>query len=178
MTKTGVLNDDQGTLLGGKSPFLVGLSGIPHENEQVFEKEERVGPWVQPVELGNGQRTTTVLGDDHLPLPPVEEYLEYLRAQGCSPNTVKSYARAIALWFEYLSLCGESWDDVGVDAFGGFLNWLRSGDTPRVTSMVPGPPRFWPPAGFLTKGYSADGRDIHVGEVGVTDRAKQRRSER
>ncbi len=101
-----------------------------------------MGVKVQPVELGNGQRTTTVLGDDHLPLQPAEEYLEYLRAQACSPNTVKSYARAIALWFEYLSLCGESWDDVGVDDFGGFLNWLRSGDTPRVTSIAPGQPRF------------------------------------
>jgi site-specific recombinase XerC len=31
---------------------------------------------------------------------PAEEYLEYLRAQQASPNTVKSYARALALWWQ------------------------------------------------------------------------------
>src|SRR5260370_8021069 len=31
---TGVLNDDQGTLLGGKSPFPVGLSGIRLETNK------------------------------------------------------------------------------------------------------------------------------------------------
>jgi len=37
-----------------------------------------------------------VLGKDHCMVEPAEEYLEYLRAQQASPNTVKSYARALA----------------------------------------------------------------------------------
>ena len=97
---------------------------------------------VQRVQLGNGQRTTTVLGADHLPIPPVEEYLEYLRVQSCSPNTVKSYARALALWFDFLLICRRRWDQVGVDDFGAFLNWLRTGDSPQVISISPGEPRF------------------------------------
>jgi hypothetical protein len=35
-----------------------------------------------------------VLGSDHRPVGPAEEFLEYLRVQRVSPNTVKSYARA------------------------------------------------------------------------------------
>jgi hypothetical protein len=37
-----------------------------------------------------------VTGDDGLSIEVVEEYLEYLRVTS-SPNTVKSYARALAL---------------------------------------------------------------------------------
>lgn len=97
---------------------------------------------VQRVHLADGKRTSTVLGADHLPIPPAEEYLEYLRAQASSPNTVKSYARALALWFDYLLICRRSWDQVGVDDFGGFLNWLRTGDSPQVISIGPGQARF------------------------------------
>src|SRR5882724_11470131 len=48
---------------------------------------------------GGGGHTWTVLGSDHRPVVPAEDYLEYLRAQQVSPNTVKSYARALALWW-------------------------------------------------------------------------------
>ena len=41
---------------------------------------------------------------------PAEEFLEYLRVQGTSPNTVKSYARALALWWTYLAVFGLAWD--------------------------------------------------------------------
>jgi len=37
---------------------------------------------------------------DHRPVAAAEEYLEFLRVQGTSPNTVKSYARALALWWQ------------------------------------------------------------------------------
>ena len=47
-----------------------------------------------------GGHTWTVLGSDHRPVAAAEDYLEYLRAQQVSPNTVKSYARALALWAE------------------------------------------------------------------------------
>ena len=52
---------------------------------------------VQRLALPGGERTWTVLGVDQRVVAPAEEYLEYLRVQGVSPNTVKSYARALAL---------------------------------------------------------------------------------
>ena len=51
--------------------------------------------------LPSGAGTWTVIGDDGLSIEAAEEYLEYLRVSS-SPNTVKSYARALALWWRWL----------------------------------------------------------------------------
>lgn len=51
----------------------------------------------QRVLLPSGELTWTVLGADHLPVPPVEMFLEHRRQSGGSPNTVRSYSRALAL---------------------------------------------------------------------------------
>jgi hypothetical protein len=96
----------------------------------------------QPVVLTGGERTWTVVGRDHLVVAPAEEFLEFMRATGRSPNTVKSYARALALWWEFLSAYGLVWDEVKVEDFGAFLTWLRSGDTPVVASIAARPARF------------------------------------
>ncbi len=76
-----------------------------------------------------------MLGADHRMVEPAEEYLEYLRAQQASPNTVKSYARALALWWRYLDAFGLRWDAVRLEDFGAFLTWLRTGDAPGVVSI-------------------------------------------
>ena len=73
---------------------------------------------------------------------PAEEFLEYLRVQGTPPNTVKSYARALALWWTYLSVFGLAWDELTLADVGGFLAWLRGGDGPQLVSIGPRPARF------------------------------------
>jgi integrase len=65
-----------------------------------------------------------------------------MRATGRSPNTIKSYARALALWWQFLGAYGLAWDEVRVEDFGAFLTWLRSGDTPVVASIAPRRARF------------------------------------
>lgn len=85
--------------------------------------------------LSDGRRTWTVLGRDHRPVGPAEEYLEYLRVQRKSPNTVKSYARALALWWEYLAVFELDWDRVSLECFGGFLTWLRTAGAPEVVEL-------------------------------------------
>ncbi len=92
--------------------------------------------------LPGGEATWTVLGPDLGVAGPAEEFLEYLRVQGSSPNTVKSYARALALWWTYLSLFGLAWDALTLSDVGGFLSWLRSGDGPVVVPIEPREPRF------------------------------------
>ncbi|HEU0090026.1 MAG TPA: site-specific integrase [Pseudonocardiaceae bacterium] len=83
----------------------------------------------------SGEWTWTVLGRDHCLVEPAEEYLEYLRVQRVSPNTVKFYARALALWWQYLDAFGLRWNAVSVEDFGAFLTWLRTGDGPEVASI-------------------------------------------
>jgi site-specific recombinase XerD len=96
----------------------------------------------QRLALPGGVVTWTVLDADHQVISAAEEFLEYLRVQGTSPNTVKSYARALALWWSYLRTFGLGWDRVRLAQVGGFLAWLRSGDGPDVTSIVARPSQF------------------------------------
>jgi site-specific recombinase XerD len=104
--------------------------------------ELSAGCRVQRLALPGGERTWTVLGADHCVVDPAEEYLEYLRVQRSSPNTVKSYARALALWWTYLGAFRLRWDAVTLEDFGRFLTWLRTGNDPEVTSIEPRPARF------------------------------------
>jgi site-specific recombinase XerD len=85
--------------------------------------------------LSAGELTWTVLGQDHRVVGPAEECLEYLRARQMSPNTVKSYARALALWWQFLGVFGLCWDTVTLQDFGAFLTWLRGGDRPEIASI-------------------------------------------
>ena len=96
----------------------------------------------QRLTLPSSERTWTVVGGDHHLVEPAEGYLEYLRAQRASPNTVKSYARALALWWQFLDAFGLRWDAVTVEHFGAFLSWLRTGDEPAVASIERRPARF------------------------------------
>ena len=97
---------------------------------------------VQRLALPDGTVTWTVLGADLAVVGQAEEFLEFLRVQAGSPNTVKSYARALALWWSYLQLFGLAWDELTVAEVGGFLAWLRSGDSPQVSSIQPRAARF------------------------------------
>lgn len=93
---------------------------------------------VQRVML-DGQRTWTVVGEDHLPLGPVEEYLEFLRvAQQSSPDTIRSYATSLARWWEYLAAAGIAWDAVSLPSFVAFVASLRSGEPAGVTRLPVG----------------------------------------
>ena len=96
----------------------------------------------QRVMLPGGPATWTVLDSDHGLVGRAEEFLEYLRVQGTSPNTVKSYARALALWWTYLDAFSLQWDSLALSDVGGFLAWLRSGDGPDVVSIEPRASRF------------------------------------
>lgn len=97
---------------------------------------------MQRVVLPDGERTWTVLDGSYGVVAPAEELLEFMRATGRSPNTIKSYARALALWWEFLGAYELAWDEVKVEHFGAFLTWLRSGDTPAVASIAARPARF------------------------------------
>jgi len=92
---------------------------------------------MQRVDLGGGETTWTVLGPDHLPVDAIERFLEYLRQCDRSPNTVRSYARALALWWEFLALRERGWDGVQIEDLTGFLGWLRTGLPPGVEPLGP-----------------------------------------
>jgi integrase len=82
------------------------------------------------VRPSGGSRTWTVIDGSFQTVAPVEEWLEAHRYLW-SPNTVRGYATALAQWWTFLELRGETerWTEVGVPAVAGFLSWLRNGRT-------------------------------------------------
>lgn len=81
----------------------------------------------QRVQVPGGVTWTVVDGDGRV-ISPVEEYLEFARQSDYSPNTVRSYARSLALWSTHLEQHGRCWDSVVLTDFGSFLQALRAGD--------------------------------------------------
>jgi site-specific recombinase XerD len=99
----------------------------------------------QRIALTDRPDTYTVLGADHLPVDPAEEYLQFLRDDAASPNTVKAYAAGLAAWWTLLEYTGTDWREVSTAMFGQFLAYLRSGDLPG-TARIGAPPTWLGPA--------------------------------
>ena len=95
---------------------------------------------VQRVVLPCGEQTWTVLGADFLPATPVEEFLEHHRVIGSSPNTVKSYARGVGLWWRYLAGSGVAWDKPRIATATSFIRWLREGMPSDAMIRLPSAP--------------------------------------
>lgn len=67
----------------------------------------------------------TLLGDDQVPIEPVERFLGYLSSIERSPNTIKAYAHDLKDWFTFLGRRGLDWRLVTVEDVAGFVGWLR-----------------------------------------------------
>lgn len=67
----------------------------------------------------------TVLGDDDVPIAPIERYLAYLTDIERSPNTIKAYAHDLKDWFTFLASRGLDWREVRLEDIGEFVAWLR-----------------------------------------------------
>jgi integrase/recombinase XerD len=73
----------------------------------------------------SGLESWTVVGEDWVPLEPVERFLAYLASIERSPNTVKAYAHDLKDWFTFLLVQRLDWQAVTVEDVAGFVAWLR-----------------------------------------------------
>ncbi|MGZ4665815.1 MAG: tyrosine-type recombinase/integrase [Frankiaceae bacterium] len=81
---------------------------------------------VQRVVIAASRRESwTVLGEDAVPVAPVERYLAYLTDIERSPNTVKAYAHDLKDWFVFLAASGLDWREVRLEDIAEFVAWLR-----------------------------------------------------
>src|SRR5271165_3887779 len=81
---------------------------------------------VQPVVIpGSGTRSWTVLGDDDVPVVPVDRFLAYLTDIGRSPNTVKAYAHDLKDYWCFLGFRGLDWREARLEDVGEFVAWLQ-----------------------------------------------------
>jgi integrase/recombinase XerD len=67
----------------------------------------------------------TVVGDDDVPVEPVERFLAYLASIERSPNTIRAYAHDLKDWFTFLGRQGLQWQSVTLEDVAGFVAWLR-----------------------------------------------------
>src|SRR4029077_9885333 len=72
----------------------------------------------------SSRESWTVLGDDDVPVAPVDRYLAYLTDIERSPNTVKAYAHDLKDWFGFLAGRRLDWRAVRLDDVGEFVAWL------------------------------------------------------
>jgi len=79
---------------------------------------------VQRVAISTKPDTWTVIGDDYLPVEPIQEFLSYLENIERSPNTIRSYAYNLKLYWEYLQTHGLDWTEVDVVKLAEFLACL------------------------------------------------------
>lgn len=74
---------------------------------------------------GSRAESWTVLGDDQVPVDPVERFLAYLASIERSPNTVKAYAHDLKDWFAFLAGRGLDWRSVRLEDVAAYVGWLR-----------------------------------------------------
>ncbi len=67
-----------------------------------------------------------MLGDDYLPIKPVQQFINYLESIERSPNTIRSYAFHLKLYWEYLNENYRDWTAVEIADLAYFIAWLRN----------------------------------------------------
>ncbi|GAB4528539.1 MAG: tyrosine-type recombinase/integrase [Pleurocapsa sp.] len=72
------------------------------------------------------QITWLVLGNDYLPIEPIREFLTYLRNLERSPNTIRSYAYHLKLYWQYLEESRIDWKEINITELADFITWLRN----------------------------------------------------
>lgn len=81
---------------------------------------------VQRVRLPESQEIRwLVLGDDFLPIRPIQEFLTYLENLERSPNTIRSYAHHLRLYWQYVQEKHLDWTTIGLSELAEFVHWLR-----------------------------------------------------
>jgi integrase/recombinase XerD len=91
---------------------------------------------VQKVRLpGKTHPAFIVIGEDFLPIRPIQQFLDHIENVEKSPNTIRSYANHLKLFWEYLKDVGLDWTAVGFHEFGEFVAWLRNPQSAGVESI-------------------------------------------
>lgn len=69
-----------------------------------------------------------VLDDDYLPVEPIQKYIYYLDSLDKSPNTIRTYAHNLKLFWEFLKDKQLDWREISLERLSDFIHWLRNPD--------------------------------------------------
>lgn len=93
------------------------------------------------VDVPGRKSSWTVVGLDGLPIWDAEIFLNYLRTVRASPNTVRTYARHLALLFRWLDRRGARWEMLDFETLCLFVQDLSDGTVPVRRTKAEGSPR-------------------------------------
>jgi integrase/recombinase XerD len=80
---------------------------------------------VVEIETQDHQRRYVVIDDEGGLVEPIVRYLKYLDHVGAARNTLRSYATALRLYWQYLVQQGLDWQQVTLDHLAQFVVWLK-----------------------------------------------------
>ncbi len=92
---------------------------------------------VQKATLTDTSVTWLVLDDNYQLIEPVQDFLDYLRNLDRSPNTLRTYAYHLRLYWDYLSQSHLHWTTVGLPELADFILWLRKPHPYSVQAISP-----------------------------------------
>ncbi|ESA37944.1 site-specific recombinase [Leptolyngbya sp. Heron Island J] len=92
---------------------------------------------VQKATLTDASVTWLVLDDNYQLIEPVQDFLDYLRNLERSPNTLRTYAYHLRLYWDYLYQSHLYWTTVGLPELADFILWLRTPLPQSVQAISP-----------------------------------------
>ena len=81
---------------------------------------------VQKIKLQNmNQQQWIVVGNDYLPIEPISQYLFFLYGTKKSPNTIRTYAHHLKIYWEYITINKLDWKKINIDNLAHFIAILN-----------------------------------------------------
>jgi len=88
-------------------------------------KEGREDMQVVEIETQDQQRRYIVMEDEGMLVEPIVRYLKYLDRIGAARNTIRAYATALRLYWQYLVQEALDWQQITLDDLARFVLWLK-----------------------------------------------------
>lgn len=92
---------------------------------------------VQKLRLKNGYFSWCVLDANLLPIQPIQQFINYLFNLERSPNTLKTYAYHLKLFWEFLGQGQLEWRTLKLEDMAHFTHWLRAPDSNSIPMHRP-----------------------------------------
>ena len=80
---------------------------------------------VVEIQTQDHQRRFVVINDEGDLVEPIVQYLKYLDRIGAARNTLRAYATALRLYWQYLEQERLDWQQITLDDLARFVLWLK-----------------------------------------------------
>lgn len=83
------------------------------------------GTRVQQVRARDGSVAYTLVDEAYRPVQPLHDWLRFLKSSGRAGNTLRLYATALHLFWDWCAATGTDWQKLTLEDLGRFATWLE-----------------------------------------------------